>query len=76
MAEINIDSRLFHERLTHFATSWKNDLRTKDGLFGAAASIVVVMGKGEESPDFLKNNAMHVSHQLHLRNLGSVKCFG
>ncbi|KAG5926258.1 global regulator of transcription [Claviceps africana] len=59
MAEVKIDSKLFQERISHFATAWKNDLRSKDGLFGGASSIVVMMGKMEEIPEFHKNNAMH-----------------
>ncbi|KAG5918249.1 FACT complex subunit spt16 [Claviceps capensis] len=59
MAEVKIDSKLFQERISHFATAWKNDLRTKDGLFDGASSIVVMMGKMEEMPEFHKNNAMH-----------------
>lgn len=62
MAEIKIDSKLFQERLSHFATAWKNDLRSKESLFGGASSIVVMMGKVEEAPEFHKNNAVHVSH--------------
>ena len=64
MAEITIDSKLFQERISHFATAWKNDLRSKDGLFGGASSIVVMMGKVEEVPEFHKNNAMHVSRRI------------
>ncbi|KAH8178958.1 FACT complex subunit (SPT16/CDC68) domain-containing protein [Sarocladium implicatum] len=59
MAEIKIDSKVFQERVSHFATAWKNDLRSKDGQFGGATSIVVMMGKVEEVPEFHKNNAMH-----------------
>ncbi|KAJ6786679.1 hypothetical protein PWT90_09725 [Aphanocladium album] len=60
MAEIKIDSRLFQERINSFVTSWKNDLRAKDGgLFQGATSLVVLMGKVEEIPEFHKNNAMH-----------------
>ncbi|PNY28236.1 FACT complex subunit SPT16 [Tolypocladium capitatum] len=59
MAEIKIDGKLFQERISHFATAWKNDVRSKEGLFGGAASIVVMMGKVEEVPEFHKNNAMH-----------------
>ncbi|TQV99365.1 transcription elongation complex subunit (Cdc68) [Cordyceps javanica] len=60
MAEIKIDSRLFQERINSFVTSWKNDLRAKDGgLFQGANSLVVLMGKVEEIPEFHKNNAMH-----------------
>lgn len=63
MAEIKIDNKLFQERIAHFVTSWKNDLRSKDGLFGGASSILVMMGKVEEVPEFHKNNAMHVSDE-------------
>ncbi|KAK0388234.1 hypothetical protein NLU13_4479 [Sarocladium strictum] len=59
MAEIKIDSKIFQERVSHFATAWKNDLRSKDGQFGGATSIIVMMGKVEEVPEFHKNNAMH-----------------
>lgn len=59
MAEIKIDGKLFQERLSHFATAWKNDLRSKESLFGGASSIVVMMGKVEEAPEFHKNNAVH-----------------
>ncbi|KHN94288.1 FACT complex subunit spt-16 [Metarhizium album ARSEF 1941] len=59
MADIKIDGKLFQERISHFATAWKNDLRAKDGLFGGAASILIMMGKMEEIPEFHKNNAMH-----------------
>lgn len=61
MADIKIDSKLFQERVSHFATAWKNDLRSKDGLFNGATSILIMMGKMEEIPEFHKNNAMHVS---------------
>jgi nucleosome binding factor SPN SPT16 subunit len=60
MAEIKIDSKLFQERISHFVTAWKNDLRSKDGLFNGAQSLVVMMGKVEEVPEFHKNNAIHV----------------
>lgn len=66
MADIKIDGKLFQERISHFATAWKNDLRAKDGLFGGAASILIMMGKMEEIPEFHKNNAMHVSWTLGL----------
>ncbi|KAK2003195.1 FACT complex subunit [Colletotrichum falcatum] len=60
MAEIKIDSKAFHERLTRLAGAWKNDLRSKDGnIFHGASSIVVMMGKVEEVPELHKNNAMH-----------------
>ncbi|CAI4215130.1 unnamed protein product [Parascedosporium putredinis] len=59
MAEIKIDSQLFQERISHFVSSWKNDARSKDGLFNGASSILILMGKAEDSQDFHKNNAMH-----------------
>lgn len=61
MADIKLDRKLFQERISHFATAWKNDLRSRDSLFGGASSLVVVMGKVEETPELHKNNAMHVS---------------
>jgi nucleosome binding factor SPN SPT16 subunit len=59
MAEIKIDSKLFQERISHFVSAWKNDLRSKEGVFGGASSIVIVMGKMEDAPEYHKNNAMH-----------------
>ncbi|KAH6665916.1 FACT complex subunit SPT16 [Plectosphaerella plurivora] len=59
MAEIKIDSKLFQERISHFATAWKNDLRASHGLFNDASSILVMMGKVEEVPELHKNNAVH-----------------
>lgn len=64
MAEIKIDSKVFQERIAHFVTAWKNDLRSKDGLFNGAQSMVVMMGKVEEIPEFHKNNAIHVCCNL------------
>lgn len=66
MAEIKIDSKLFHERLSHFASAWKNDLRSKESLFNGAQSFLVVMGKAEEVPELYKNNAAHVSFGIQL----------
>lgn len=68
MAEIKIDSKAFQERISHFVTAWKNDLRTKDGLFAGASSMVVMMGKVEEIPEFHKNNAIHVCDPKNARN--------
>ncbi|KAI1308574.1 FACT complex subunit SPT16 [Xylaria venustula] len=60
MAEIKIDAKLFHERVSHFISAWKNDKRTSDnGAFAGVSSIVIMMGKVEENPEFHKNNAMH-----------------
>ncbi|OAA69513.1 transcription elongation complex subunit [Cordyceps fumosorosea ARSEF 2679] len=60
MAEVKIDSALFQERINSFVTSWKNDLRARDGgLFQGATSLVVLMGKVEDIPEFHKNNAVH-----------------
>ena len=58
--EVKIDKQIFQERLSHFISSWKADKRSGDALFGGAGSIVVLMGKTEESNNFMKNNSMHV----------------
>jgi nucleosome binding factor SPN SPT16 subunit len=60
MAEIKIDKNLFQERLSHFISAWKADKRSGDALFGGASSILILMGKTEETAQFQKNNAMHV----------------
>ncbi|KAI9819818.1 MAG: FACT complex subunit spt16 [Thelocarpon impressellum] len=57
--EIRIDKQVFHDRLSHFVSAWKADKRSGDASFGGAASIVILMGKTEESSAFSKNNAMH-----------------
>lgn len=61
MGDIKIDSKAFHDRLSRFTGAWKNDLRSKDGVFNGASSVIVMMGKVEEVPELHKNNAMHVS---------------
>lgn len=60
MADIKIDSKAFQERLSHFIAAWKADKRAGDALFAGASSIVILMGKVDEEPEFYKNNAMHV----------------
>jgi nucleosome binding factor SPN SPT16 subunit len=60
MAEIKIDKNLFQERLSHFYSAWKADKRSGDALFNGASSILVLMGKTEETAQFQKNNAIHV----------------
>jgi nucleosome binding factor SPN SPT16 subunit len=62
MADIKIDKNLFQERLQHFYSAWKADKRSGDALFGGASSILVLMGKTEETAQFQKNNAIHVCH--------------
>jgi nucleosome binding factor SPN SPT16 subunit len=63
MAEIKIDSQLFQERLGHFLSAWKADKRSGDTVFGGASSVLILMGKTEESAQFQKNNAIHVCDQ-------------
>jgi nucleosome binding factor SPN SPT16 subunit len=60
MAEIKINSKLFQERLSQFYSAWKADKRSGDAIFGGATSILVLMGKTEDSVQFQKNNAIHV----------------
>ncbi|KAI6248086.1 FACT complex subunit ctc-2 [Erysiphe necator] len=59
MAEIKIDARLFHERLSHFINGWKADKRAGDAIFNGASSILVLMGRTEEGINFQKHNAIH-----------------
>ncbi|KAL2159701.1 hypothetical protein VTH06DRAFT_2270 [Thermothelomyces fergusii] len=59
MADIKIDSKTFQERLSHFIAAWKSDKRSGDALFAGASSILILMGKVDEEPEFYKNNAMH-----------------
>ena len=58
--EVKIDKHVFQERLSQLVTAWKHDKRSNDALFGGAGSMVILMGKAEES-GFQKKNAMHVS---------------
>ena len=58
--EIKIDKQVFQDRLSHFISAWKTDRRSGDALFGGAGSIVILMGKTEQTSQFQKNNAMHV----------------
>ncbi len=60
--EVKIDKDTFQTRLSHFISTWRNDKRhANDALFAGVGSIVILMGRNEENPSFLKNNAMHVS---------------
>ena len=60
--EVKIDKEVFHERLSQLIAAWKNDKRqAPDALFGNAGSIIILMGKNEESQTYHKSNAMHVS---------------
>jgi nucleosome binding factor SPN SPT16 subunit len=61
MTDIKIDTKLFQERISHFANSWKNDIRSKEGVFAGVSSILIMMGKVEDAPEYHKNNAIHVS---------------
>lgn len=60
--EVKIDRDTFNNRLSHFVSTWKGDKRqSNDALFGGVGSIVVLLGRNEDSQSFQKNNAMHVS---------------
>ena len=63
--EVKIDKNVFNERLLQLVTAWKHDKRSNDALFGGVGSIVILMGKAEES-GFQKKNAMHVSSPMAL----------
>lgn len=59
--EVKIDKQVFQDRLSQFISAWKADKRSNDALFGGVGSIVIRMGKNEQTITFQKNNAMHVS---------------
>ncbi|KAL2020929.1 hypothetical protein VTK56DRAFT_7816 [Thermocarpiscus australiensis] len=59
MADIKIDSKVFQERISHFVNAWKADKRSGDALFGGVSSILILMGKVDEEPEYHKSNAMH-----------------
>ena len=62
MAEIKIDFKLFHERISHFVSTWKSDKRGgANNVFHDVSSIVILMGKMEDVQEYHKNNCMHVS---------------
>ncbi|GBF65273.1 FACT complex subunit [Trichophyton mentagrophytes] len=56
---IKIDATTFSTRLSSFYSAWKADKRSANQVFGGASSIVILMGKTEDSNSFQKNNAMH-----------------
>lgn len=64
MADVKIDSKLFQDRLSQLVNAWKADKRSADTVFAGVSSIIVLMGKVEEIPDYGKNNAMHVCLRL------------
>ena len=57
--EVKIDKAQFHERLGQFLSAWKSDKRSGDGVFGGVGSIIILLGKAEDSA-YQKNNALHV----------------
>lgn len=57
MGDIKIDRQLFQERLSSLYSAWKADAR--NNAFNGANSILILMGKTEESAQFQKNNAIH-----------------
>lgn len=81
MGDIKIDGKLFQERINHFVNAWKADKRAGDVVFSGVSSILIMMGKVEENPEFQKNNAMHVRFEpiliiiaiySRLENLGNL----
>ena len=69
---VRIDSAIFHERLSSFLTAWKNDKRAGDGIFGGVSSIVLLMGKSEETSGFYKNGAFQVSLNTSSNSLTTI----
>jgi len=64
---IEIDKKVFHERLSSFLTQWKNDKRgpaSGEAIFGGVSSIAICVGKGDENnPD---NDTKTAAFQLWL----------
>lgn len=58
--QVKIDKDIFHDRLSAFISQWKNDKRSGDALFSGVGSIVIILGKNDESLGFQKNNAFQV----------------
>ncbi|KAL8869048.1 MAG: hypothetical protein Q9174_004562 [Haloplaca sp. 1 TL-2023] len=57
--EVKIDGQAFHDRLSTLVSAWKADKRNNDALFGGVGSIVVLMGKNENTAQYQKSNAIH-----------------
>ncbi|KAL8704867.1 MAG: hypothetical protein Q9201_001983 [Fulgogasparrea decipioides] len=57
--EVKIDAHTFHHRLSSLTSAWKADKRAGNALFAGVGSIVVLMGKNEETASYQKSNAMH-----------------
>ncbi|KAL8725333.1 MAG: hypothetical protein Q9181_006452 [Wetmoreana brouardii] len=57
--EVKIDAHTFHHRLSSLTSAWKADKRAGNALFTGVGSIVVLMGKNEETASYQKSNAMH-----------------
>ena len=60
-SDVKLDKQTFHDRLSHLYTAWKADKRSGDSVFGGISSIVILMGKAEETSSYQKTNAIHVS---------------
>jgi nucleosome binding factor SPN SPT16 subunit len=57
MSEITIEKDTFHDRLSSFISHWKSDKRAADGIFNGANSILVPVGKANESSDTYSKTA-------------------
>jgi hypothetical protein len=58
--EVKVDKQVFHDRLGQLISAWKADRRSGDALFGGVGSMVILLGKAEETLGFQKANALHV----------------
>lgn len=62
--QVEIDDKIFQDRINNFITQWKNDTRAgKDSLFGGASSIVVCLGKASDGT-YNKSIAFQVSPEM------------
>ena len=62
--EVKIDKQVFQDRLSQFLSAWKSDRRSNDTLFGGVGSIVIRLGKSEQTITLQKNNAIHVRYNF------------
>ncbi|GAB7359749.1 hypothetical protein MBLNU230_g6921t1 [Neophaeotheca triangularis] len=56
--EVSIDKANFHTRLSSLIGQWKADKRSGNNAFSDVGSIVITMGKSDESQGFQKANAI------------------
>lgn len=64
--EVKIDKDIFQSRLGRLVASWKADKLKGEGSFNGANSIIILLGKSEDS-SYQKSNTMHVRRDSQCR---------